>query len=490
MMDELGGVSSTSFSISINGTLHGYFKGERGLRQGDPMSPYLFTLVMEVLTLMLRRRVRNSDTFTYHPNCSHLNIINLCFADDLFLFAHGDVNSARVIMEALDEFKNTLGLVPSLPKSTAYFSNVLNYIKLDILNVLSFEEGKFPVKYLGVPLVSSRLIYRGCKELVEKVKRDMRKGGAKVAWESVCLPKTEGGLGLRKLNVFNKALISIHIWSILSLKESIWVKWIHVYKLRGHNFWDLPLSGNVSWGWRKILQVRPLIRQFIWYHLGEGNTVSAWFDWWCLLSPLSHLVTPRDIHRAGFNMASTVYDIVTNGSWKWPNEWRLKYPSLYTITFPSLVPNSLDEIVWKTRNDMDSGFSVWQQVQSFTGVPNMPSSLDMIVNLLSPEARERSARSIIVKLVFAASCYFIWQERNNRLFKNQKRSEDQLIEVIKSTVRLKLLSCKFKKTTNIEFFLHLWKLPSDPMARGNVYDFGYVLRVECQIKGDVLRKFG
>ncbi|GKE36304.1 putative RNA-directed DNA polymerase, eukaryota, reverse transcriptase zinc-binding domain protein, partial [Tanacetum coccineum] len=89
-------VSSTSFSISINGTLHGYFKGERGLRQGDPMSPYLFTLVMEVLTLMLRRRVRNSDTFTYHPNCSHLNIINLCFADDLFLFAHGDVNSARV----------------------------------------------------------------------------------------------------------------------------------------------------------------------------------------------------------------------------------------------------------------------------------------------------------------------------------------------------------------------------------------------------------
>ncbi|GJT03162.1 putative RNA-directed DNA polymerase, eukaryota, reverse transcriptase zinc-binding domain protein [Tanacetum coccineum] len=518
-------VSSTFLSISINGTLHGYFKGERGLRQGDLMSPYLFTLVMEVLTLMLRQRVHDSDTFTYHPNCSHLNIINLCFADDLFLFAHSDVNSARVIMEVLDKFKNTSGLIPSLPKSTAYFSNVLNYIKLDILNVLPFEEGKLPVKYLGVPLVSSRLIYRDCKELVEKVKSkindwknkflsfagrvqlvqsvlasmhiywasvfiipsrilldleqlmcgfiwcqgDMRKGRAKVAWESVCLPKTEGGLGLRKLNVFNKALISTHIWSIISLKESLWVKWIHVYKLRGRNFWDLPLS-----------------------------------------------VTPRDIHRAGFNMASKVHDIVTNGSWKWPNEWRLKYPSLYTITVPSLVPNSLDQIVWKTRNDMDSGFSVaivwdcirprraeidwynlvwfshniprhsihlwlvWHQVQSFTGVPIMPSSLDMIVNLLSPGARKRSARSIIVKLVFAASYYFIWQKRNNRLFKNQKRSEDQLIEVIKSTVHLKLLLCKFKKTKNIEFFLHLWKLLSDHMARGSVYDFGYVLRVECQ----------
>ncbi|GJS34386.1 putative reverse transcriptase domain, reverse transcriptase zinc-binding domain protein [Tanacetum coccineum] len=163
-------VTSTSFSISINGSLHGYFKGKRGLRQGDPISPYLFTLVMEVLTLMLRRKVSDSDSFTYHHHCSDLNIINLCFADDLFLFAHGDVNSARVIMEALDEFKYASGLVPSLPKSTAYFCNVLNYVKLDILNVLPFEEGKLPVKYLGVPLVSTRLIYRDCKELVENVK--------------------------------------------------------------------------------------------------------------------------------------------------------------------------------------------------------------------------------------------------------------------------------------------------------------------------------
>ncbi|GJR21753.1 putative RNA-directed DNA polymerase, eukaryota, reverse transcriptase zinc-binding domain protein [Tanacetum coccineum] len=84
-------VTSTSFSISINGCLHGYFKGKQGLRQGDPMSPYLFTLVMEVLTLMLNKRAR-------------------------------DLMDSHII---------------------------------GILNVLPFEEGTLPVKYLGVPLVPS-----------------------------------------------------------------------------------------------------------------------------------------------------------------------------------------------------------------------------------------------------------------------------------------------------------------------------------------------
>ncbi|GKE73472.1 hypothetical protein Tco_1535513, partial [Tanacetum coccineum] len=49
-----------------------------------------------------------------------------------------------------------------------------------------------------------------------------------------------------------------HVWKLLSLKESLWVKWIHAYKLKGRSFWDYPLRGNMSWGWRKVLQLRPL----------------------------------------------------------------------------------------------------------------------------------------------------------------------------------------------------------------------------------------
>nr|GFB60378.1 hypothetical protein [Tanacetum cinerariifolium] len=216
-------VTTTSYSISINGSLHGYFKGKRGLRQGDLLSSYLFTLVMEFLTLMIQRRVQESDQFKYHRYCSKMGLVNLCFADDLFLFAYGDVESASIIKHALDEFKNASGLVPSLLKSTAYFFNVLNHVKLSIFQVLPFEEGKLPVKYLGVPLVSSRLMIRdsGRLQLIKSVLGSMHiyralvfilpnrvllnieqlmrsflwchgaseKGKSKVALEIVCLPR-------------------------------------------------------------------------------------------------------------------------------------------------------------------------------------------------------------------------------------------------------------------------------------------------------------
>ncbi|GJV34113.1 aspartic peptidase [Tanacetum coccineum] len=114
-------VTPTSFSLSINGDIHGFFKGKRGLRQGDPLSSYLFTLVMEILTLILKRRVRLSNDFQYHKHCEDLNIINVCFAADLFLFTRGDVELAKVIMDSLNEFKAISGLVPSIPKSTVFF---------------------------------------------------------------------------------------------------------------------------------------------------------------------------------------------------------------------------------------------------------------------------------------------------------------------------------------------------------------------------------
>ncbi|GJV69830.1 RNA-directed DNA polymerase, eukaryota, reverse transcriptase zinc-binding domain protein [Tanacetum coccineum] len=562
-------VSTTSFSIGINGSLRGFFKGKRGLRQGDPLSPYLFTLVMEVFTLMLHRRVRDSSNFTYHRYCSELELINLCFADDLFLFAHGDVNSASIIKEALDEFKDASGLYPSMPKSKAYFCNVINHTKLAILHVLPFEEDRLPVKYLGVPLVSSRLIFRDCKELIDKVQNrvndwknkslsvagrlqliqsvlgslnvfwasvfvlpsrvlldieqimrgflwcqgSMSRGKAKVAWEVVCLPKKEGGLGIRRLDHFNKALMVSHIWKLLSLKESLWVKWIHVYKLRNRSFWEIPYRGKMSWGWRKLLKLRPMIRDFIWSSIGDGSKVSMWFDMWCNSSPLYNIISARDIARAGFSLASKVRECIHGGLWSWPNDWLVKYPTLNSILVPVLNDAKSNVLEWRKSDgsyspfsvqrmwalfgleilrcrdtlsswdvvaglmnvcplcetqpdshehlffDCSFSFQIWSRIKQFAGLMGSGSSLDSIVSILMPIAKRESFKSCIGKLTLATAAYFVWQECNFWLFKHSKRSVQEVVDYIMSSVRLKLLSCRFKKSKDAVMFSRLWELP-------------------------------
>ena len=114
-------ISSPSFSICINGSLHGYFKGARGLRQGDPLSPYLFVLAMEILAKILAEKSMH-PLFKFHWRCEKTKIINLCFADDLMIFSKGDVPTVKLIMEGLEEFSNLSGLTPNPSKSNIYFS--------------------------------------------------------------------------------------------------------------------------------------------------------------------------------------------------------------------------------------------------------------------------------------------------------------------------------------------------------------------------------
>ncbi|GKD60636.1 hypothetical protein Tco_1298145 [Tanacetum coccineum] len=242
----------------------------------------------------------------------------------------------------------------------------------------------------------------------------------------------------------------------------------------------------MSWGWRKILHVHNLVRPFIWSRVGNGATISAWFDNWSTLSPLAEFISNRDIYRAGLGLSAKVGEIIEGGAWCWPPNWISKYPDLANVTVPNIYV-ARDSLVWRHITQGDADFwlprrgivfgleqmrrklknqdtlrqwDVWNHLKSFTGIPNIPSNLNSIMDFLIPLAKMRLARSVVSKLVFDVSSCFIWQEQNNRLFMKTSRTKDQIINIIMSTVRLKLLTCKFKKTKNIEKIIHLGKLPT------------------------------
>nr|GEU61973.1 RNA-directed DNA polymerase, eukaryota, reverse transcriptase zinc-binding domain protein [Tanacetum cinerariifolium] len=128
-------VSSASFTIRINRERHGFFRSMRGLRQWDSISPYLFTLVMEVFSLILARKVERGNALKFLKGCKELKMTHLSFADDLLVFCHWDDKSVNVIKEALVEFSKVSGLLPNIEKSIIFFGSVKENVRKDI-----FEE--------------------------------------------------------------------------------------------------------------------------------------------------------------------------------------------------------------------------------------------------------------------------------------------------------------------------------------------------------------
>jgi hypothetical protein len=123
---------------------------------------------MEVLTCILKEKADYSD-FHFHWKCSKNKIINLCFADDLMIFCKGERSSIKHIHDSFLEFKVLSGLSPSPGKSSVFFSGVDHSTREDILLLLGFKEGTLPVKYLGVPLLTTKLKHGDCKNMIDKI---------------------------------------------------------------------------------------------------------------------------------------------------------------------------------------------------------------------------------------------------------------------------------------------------------------------------------
>lgn len=256
-------LSTASFSISLNGELHGFFRSSRGIRQGDPMSPYLFAIAMEGLNGILSK-ARDNANFHFHWRCKRNAITHICFADDLMLFCRGDEGSLGVLKESLDRFANLSGLNINHSKSSIFLAGLSDQLQASLANCMGFSIQTPPVRYLGLPLITTRLTHSDCQPLIDrilsriklwtsasltfagrlqlikavlfsiqvywssslmlpcsvikKIERTMAaflwKGvtlspyGAKVAWSSVCFPTNEGGLGVKRLHIWNKAAIT------------------------------------------------------------------------------------------------------------------------------------------------------------------------------------------------------------------------------------------------------------------------------------------
>lgn len=139
---------------------------------GDPLSPILFAMAMNVLSIMLNKAAAD-DIFNYHPSCENVNLTHLSFADDLLIFFDGSISSVAGVFTVLSQFEKMSGLAVNISKTSMFCSGVPRSVLDQLQNRFSLVPGSLPIRYLGLPLCSRKLSIADCDPLLSKIRMKM-----------------------------------------------------------------------------------------------------------------------------------------------------------------------------------------------------------------------------------------------------------------------------------------------------------------------------
>jgi hypothetical protein len=297
-------VSSVNYSVLVNFEKVGPIFPGRGLRQGDPLSPYLFILVTEGLTALIKKSVASGNLHGVKICRGAPTVSHLLFADDCFLFCRSTLEETNHLMHILKVYEAASGQEINLTKSEVFFSRNLSMAaQEDLSRIMGVRHVLGTGNYLGLPSMigrkkknifayikdrvwkrinswRGRALSKAGKEVmiksvlqaipsyvmsvyllpettVKEIERMMNSfwwgGGVHnqgirwLSWDRMAYPKALGGMGFRDLHSFNLAMIAKQGWNIITKPHTLVAK---IYKARyfpNSSFFDSRLGHNPSY---------------------------------------------------------------------------------------------------------------------------------------------------------------------------------------------------------------------------------------------------
>lgn len=269
---------SSHSAVLLNGVPGKWLKLKCGLRQGDPISPYLFLIVADVLQRLIRQ-----DGVMRHPLVPHAPAVVLQYADDTLIVMRACEAGAARLRQILDMFAEATGLRINFSKSMLVPVHVEQATQELVVRALGCAVGSFTQIYLGLPLSWEKLKFSGFPPMLAKVDKYLAGWAARllspaarlvlinavldalptyamaalilplalireldalrraflwnvaehasgaqclVAREHVCRAKSEGGLGVRNLATQNECLLMKMIHHLHTTPRSRWAEWV------------------------------------------------------------------------------------------------------------------------------------------------------------------------------------------------------------------------------------------------------------------------
>ncbi|WZZ75662.1 hypothetical protein YC2023_087032 [Brassica napus] len=334
-------ISSVTYAFLINGSPRGRVKPSRGIRQGDPLSPYIFILCSEVLSGLCNKAQEDGllEGIRVAKGCPRVN--HLLFADDTMFFSKADKASSLALKTILQQYETASGQSINTAKSSITFSKKApGNLKAGIKDCLHIQREGGVGKYLGLPehfgrrkrdlftsivdrikqkasgwsnrflstagkmtmiksvlspvpshaMTCFKLPVSLCKHIQSAVTRfwwDDKDGKRKmswVAWSTMTKHKSQGGLGFRDFQSYNDAFLAKLSWRLLHNPTSLIGKILLGKYCKEESFLTVTDKATESHGWRGILIGRYLLKTNIGWAVGNGESIKVWDDNWMSFS--------------------------------------------------------------------------------------------------------------------------------------------------------------------------------------------------------------
>jgi hypothetical protein len=264
----------------LNGIPRPWIQIKRGLRQGDPLSPLLFLIIVDILQKVIQGFSKEGSL--NHPLVSDLTCPVIQYADDTLIIFQGEPHQACLLKEILDAFSLMTGLSINYDKSTLVPINLDNEEQTQIANILGCPIASFPQTYLGIPLSNSKLLRWALSPILQSLDK-------RIDTLAISRATLEGRLTLSKLML---STLPSHILACIKAP-----KWFlqEIDKRRCAYFWSghKTTSGvhcKVAWDvvWRSIeegglnvknLEIQNICLLLKFIHQLHTPNRSSWANW-------------------------------------------------------------------------------------------------------------------------------------------------------------------------------------------------------------------
>ncbi|GAU30590.1 hypothetical protein TSUD_392810 [Trifolium subterraneum] len=401
-------VSSVNYSALVNFEKVGPIHPGRGLRQGDPLSPYLFILVAEDLTSLIKKAVESGDLHGVKICRGAPSVSHLLFADDCFLFCRSNLDETRKLMEILKTYEEASGQEINLSKSDVFFSrNISRAAQEDLSNMMGVRHVLGTGTYLGLPSMvgrsnketfafikdriwkrinswRSRHLSRAGKEImiksvlqaipayvmsiyllpdslindIEKMINafwwgggDNNKGIRWLAWKKMAYPKEKGGLGFRDFHSFNMAMVAKQGLNFINNPNSLVARIFKARYFPRSSLLDSSLGNNPSFTWRSIWKSRQVLLYGCRWSICDGSNIKVMGEPWLRVEDGRWVASPQ--HQGVYNLS--LQQLMIHNSKQWDVE---KINELFSVkdahmilAVPLLHTVENDRLIWTAESD-------------------------------------------------------------------------------------------------------------------------------------------